>query len=261
MSHSAKATDLTGMTLDELYNMNVVQLNVLGGHSHCSGQIMFGYDYTHTHMSGLLEGTREISAAKAFSEGFGTVHTSKDMDMHMFDVMYAPSDYVTLMAMVPYTQMSMEHLKSDGTRFTQHTDGFGDADLMALWTVYGNSCTGGNRIVLNAGMSFPTGAIDARDHRDGKAALPLVPLEYLMQHGSGTYDLLPGITYLGESENWSWGAQTLETVRLGRNDHDYRLGNEYGGSGWVAYAFTDWLAPSFRVNGKVWENITGADPA
>jgi len=261
MSHSAKATDLTGMTLDELYNMNVVQLNVLGGHTHCSGQIMFGYDYTHTHMSGLLEGTREISAAKAFSEGFGTVHTSMDMDMHMFDVMYAPSDYVTLMAMVPYTQMSMEHLKSDGTRFTQHTDGFGDADLMALWTVYGNSCTGGNRIVLNAGMSFPTGAIDARDHRDGKAALPLVPLEYLMQHGSGTYDLLPGITYLGESENWSWGAQTIETVRLGRNDHDYRLGNEYGGSGWVAYAFTDWLAPSFRVNGKVWQNITGADPA
>jgi len=261
MSHNSKASDLTGLTLNELYNLNVVQLNVLGGHTHCSGQLMFGYDYSHTHMAGLFEGTTEISPAKAFSEGFHTVHTSMDMDMHMLDVMYAPSDYLTLMTMAPYSQMSMNHLKSDGTRFTQHTDGFGDVDAMALWTIYGNSCTGGNRIVLNAGMSFPTGAIDAMDHKDGDRAQPLAQLEYLMQHGSGTYDLLPGITYLGESDNWSWGMQTLETVRLGRNDHHYRLGNEYGGSAWLAYAFTDWCAPSFRVNGKMWGNITGADPA
>jgi hypothetical protein len=261
MSDHSKASDLTGLTLNELYNLNVVQLNVLGGHTHCSGQVMFGYDYTHTHMAGLFEGTTEISPAKAFAEGFGTVHTSMDMDMHMFDLMYAPSDHLTMMAMVPYTQMSMEHLKANGTRFSQHTDGIGDLDVMGLWTVYGNSCIGGNRIVLNAGISFPTGAIDAKDHKDGNPVLPMVQLEYLMQHGSGTFDLLPGITYLGESENWSWGAQTLETVRLGRNDHDYRLGNEYGGSGWVAYAFTEWCAPSFRVNGKMWQNITGADPA
>lgn len=258
---SKKASDLTGLSLNELYNMNVVQLNVLGGHTHCADQVMFGYDYTHTHMGGLFEGTREVSPAQAFAEGFGTVHTSMDMDMHMFDVMYAPSDYVTFMAMMPYMQMSMDHLKSDGTRFSQETDGIGDVSAMALWTVYGNSCTGGHRIVLNAGVSFPTGAIDAKDHRDGNPALPMVQLEYLMQHGSGTFDLLPGITYLGEAENWSWGVQTLETIRLGRNDHDYRLGNEYGGSGWLAYAFTDWLAPSFRVNGKVWQNIHGADPA
>src|SRR4051812_26569787 len=261
MSHSSKASDLTGLSLKDLYNMNVVQLNVIGGHTHCEGQVMFGYDYTHTHMAGLFEGTHEISSAQAFAEGFGTVHTSMDMDMHMFDVMYAPSDHVTLMAMLPYTQMSMDHLKSSGARFTQHTDGIGDVDAMALWTVYGDSCTGGNRIVINAGASFPTGAINAKDHRDGNPALPMVQLEYLMQHGSGTYDLLPGITYLGESRNWSWGIQTLETVRLGRNDHGYRFGNEYGGSAWLAYAFTDWCAPSIRVNGKVWDDITGADPA
>jgi hypothetical protein len=73
--------------------------------------------------------------------------------------------------------------------------------------------------------------------------------------------LLQGVTYLGESENWSWGAKTLETVRLGRNYHDYRLGNEYGGSAWVAYGIKDWFAPSLRLDGKVWENISGADPA
>lgn len=261
MSGNSKTSDLTGLTLNQLYNLNVVQLNVLGGHTHCAGQVMFGYDYTHTHMAGLYEGTGEVSPAKVFGEGFGVVHTSMDMDMHMFDVMYAPSDYVTLMAMMPYMRMSMDHLTSSGTRFTQHTEGIGDADAMALITVYGNSCTGGNRIVLNAGVSFPTGAINAKDHKDGNSAEPEVQLEYLMQQGSGTFDWLPGITYLGESENWSWGAQTLETIRFGHNYHDYRLGNQYGGSGWVGYAFTDWFAPSFRVNGKIWDDITGADPA
>lgn len=261
MPDNSKANDLTGMSLKELYNLNVVQLNVLGGHTHCAGQVMFGYDYMHTHMAGYYEGTREVSPAKVFAEGFGVIHTSMDMDMHMFDVMYAPSDQLTFMTMLPYMQMSMDHLTSSGTRFTQHSEGIGDLDAMALWTVYGDSCAGGNRIVINAGVSFPTGAIDAKDHKDGNPSEPLVQLEYLMQHGSGTYDLLPGVTYLGESDNWSWGAKTLETVRFGRNDHDYRLGNEYGGSAWVAYGVRDWFAPSLRLDGKVWENITGADPA
>jgi hypothetical protein len=261
MPDSSKANDLTGMSLNELYNLNVVQLNVLGGHTHCAGQIMLGYDYMHTHNAGIFEGTKEVSPQKVFSEGFGVVHTSMDMDMHMFDVMEAPSDHLTLMAMLPYMQMTMQHLKADGTRFTQSTGGIGDFAAMALWTVYGDSCAGGNRIVLNAGVSFPTGSISTKDHKEGEKSQPLTQLEYPMQLGSGTYDLLPGITYLGESENWSWGMKTLETVRLGRNDHDYRLGNQYGGSAWLAYGVTEWFAPSLRLDGRVWENITGADPA
>lgn len=259
--NTSNAADLTGLSLNELYNLNVVQLNVLGGHTHCAGQVMLGYDYMHTHMAGYYEGTREVSYAKVFAKGFSVVHTGMDMDMHMFDVMYAPSDQLTFMSMLPFMQMSMHHLTSSGTHFTQSTEGIGDLDTMALWTVYGDSCAGGNRIVLNGGFSLPTGAIDAKDHKDGNPSEPMTQLEYRMQQGSGTYDLLPGITYLGDSQNWSWGAKTLETLRFGRNYHDYRLGNEYGGSAWAAYAFTDWFAPSLRVDGKVWENITGADAA
>jgi hypothetical protein len=257
----SKAADLTGLTLNELYNLEVVQPSILGGHTHPAGEIMVGYDYMHTHMEGLYDGTTEISPAQAFADGFGAVHTSMDMDMHMVELMQAPSDRLTLMAMVPYMFMSMEHLRANGTRFSQSTDGVGDVEAMALITVYGNIRKGGHRLVLNAGVSFPTGAINAKDHEGGNPAAPEVQLEYLMQHGSGTFDLRPGITYLGDSGNWSWGAQTLETVRLGRNYHDYRLGNVYGGSAWGAYAVTDWFAPSLLLHGQVWENITGADPA
>ena len=40
----------------------------------------------------------------------------------------------------------------------------------------------------------------------------------------------------------------------------YRLGNEYGLMGWLGYAVTDWFAPSLRINGRIWENVHGADP-
>ncbi len=253
--------DLTDLSLDQLYNLDVVQPNILGGHTHPAGQTMFGYDYMHTRESGIYQGAHTISPQQAFAEGFKTVHIGMDMDMHMFDVMNAPTEWLTLMAMIPYKEMSMRHETSAGTYFTQHDDGFGDLQLMGLWTVYGDIRKGGNRLVLNSGFSVPTGAIDERDHKDGDPSKPLAELEYPMQLGSGTWDLMPGLTYLGDWEKWSWGAQTIETVRTGMNYHDYRLGNEYDASAWGSYELVDWFAPSLRLNFSRWNNVHGADPA
>jgi hypothetical protein len=181
------------------------------------------------------------------------------MDMHIFDLMYAPTELLTLMAMIPNKTMSMEHLKSDGGVFGQSAAGFGDLEVMGMITLIGDIRKGGNRLILNLGMSLPTGAIDVKYHADGDPSKPLVLLEYFMQLGSGTYDMMPGLTYLGDSGPWSWGLQSIETFRLGKNDHDYRLGDEYHLSAWTSYGVTDWFAPSLRLDGRSWGNITGAD--
>jgi hypothetical protein len=97
---AAKAGDLTGLSLQELYDLDIIQPNVLGGHTHPAGQTMFGYGYMHLKMSGLYQGAQEISPAQAFAEGYSTVHTEMDMNMQMFDGMYAPTDWLTLMAML-----------------------------------------------------------------------------------------------------------------------------------------------------------------
>lgn len=259
-SGASKAKDLTGLSLRELYDMDIVQPNVLGGHTHTAGQIMFGYEYMHTHMSGLYQGSGQVSPTTVFAEGFSTVHTSMDMDMHMFEVMHAPTEWLTLMAMLPYKTMSMTHLMSSGMTFGQSAEGIGDLEVMGLITIFGDVRKGGHRLVLNAGMSFPTGSINVKDHAGGNPNNPPVLLEYLMQLGSGTYDLMPGLTYLGDAGSWSWGAQTIETVRLGRNDHGYRFGNEYRISAWTSYGVTDWFAPSVRLDGRWWEDIIGSDP-
>ena len=78
---------------------------------------------------------------------------------------------------------------------------------------------------------------------------------------SGTWDLEPGLTYLGESQSWAWGAQIMGTVRLGKNDRDYRLGDAYRASAWAQYKITDWFGPSARLDWHAWGNIHGADPA
>jgi hypothetical protein len=258
-SKDAAASDLTGLSLQELYNLDVVQLNVLGGHTHPAGQTMFGYQFMHMNMSDMYQGTDKVSPAEVFAQGFGAVHLEMEMDMHMFEVMHAPTDRLTLMAMVPFKEMSMLHEMDTGERFTQEASGIGDVEVWALYTFLGDIRKGGHRLVFNGGLSIPTGSIDVKDHRMGNPTVPKAMLEYPMQLGSGTFDLMPGLTYLGESGRWSWGAQTIETIRLGENDADYTFGNQYRLSAWAAYGITEWFAPSLRVDGRWWEDVDGAD--
>lgn len=254
-----KASDLTGLSLQELYNLDIIQLNVLGGHTHPAGQTMFGYQYMHMNMGNILQGTKELSPADVFAAGFGAAHVEMQMNMHMFEVMHAPTERLNLMAMLPYKEMSMLHQMADGHRFAQKANGIGDLEMMGLYTLLGDIGKGGHRLVLNAGLSFPTGSIDVKDHAMGDASKPEAQLEYPMQLGSGTFDLLPGLTYLGDSGRWSWGAQTIETFRLGRNDAGYSFGDQYRLSTWTAYGITDWCAPSLRLAGLWRENVTGSD--
>ena len=80
-----------------------------------------------------------------------------------------------------------------------------------------------------------------------------------MQTGSGTFSLLPGAAYLGQALPWSWGAELTATVRVGRNEHGYRLGNLYEPSIWIARQLTRLVSLSTGATGEVWTNIHGSD--
>ncbi len=115
-----------------------------------------------------------------------------------------------------------------------------------------------HRLHFNAGLNLPTGTITARD------TTPMGPgqlLPYPMQLGSGTLDLRPGLTYAGDSEDWSWGAQVMGTVRLGTNKRGYTLGNEGELSVWGAHRWNDSVSTSVRLRGLTRGDISGRDPA
>jgi hypothetical protein len=196
-------------------------------------------------------GTKTVSSDQVL-QSYPVVHTHMTMQMQMVNLMYAPSDYVTVMAMAPFERMTMDHLRRDGSTYSTESSGLGDVGAMAMINILGNPLTLGQRLVFNFGFTAPTGSINEKASG--------AQLEYFMQLGAGTWAVEPGLTYLGESANWSWGAQALGTVRMGMNDHDYRLGDAYRLGAWAQYKVVDWFAPVARFDWHQWFNIHGADP-
>jgi hypothetical protein len=176
-----------------------------------------------------------------------------DMEMHMFGAMYAVNDRFSLMAMVPLVRKDMDHITRMGDRFTTRSEGIGDVSLKGIFVL---SATLRQQLLLNLGLSAPTGDIDARD--DTPAA-PRARLPYPMQPGSGSWSLLPGMTWTRKASGWSWGAQALATIRIGENDNGYTLGDRLELSGWATRPLSSSLKASLRLKGQTWDRIKGAD--
>ncbi|MEQ9618234.1 MAG: transporter [Deltaproteobacteria bacterium] len=229
-------------------------IGVMGEHTHSAGEFMLSYRYMFMNMDGMRIGTNRVSNQRVL-EDFMVTPTDMDMQMHMFGLMYAPTDFITLMGMIPYVKKSMNHLTRMGVRFKTESEGLGDIKLTGLIKIFDAH---NQRVHLNAGISFPTGSIDKKDNTP---AGPNQQLPYPMQLGSGTVDLLPGITYLGQHSMVSWGAQVSGTIRLGENDRDYSLGNRFDATAWGAWDWFNWVSTSARMDWQSWGNIDRADPA
>ncbi len=256
-SGQTESSDKTESTSNNLWRSGRsdghAPIGVMGDHTHKAGEVMFSYRFMRMDMAGNRDGTTDLTPAQVLQQ-FPVTPTEMTTDMHMLGVMVAPTDELTLSLMAPYVFKSMEHITRMGTRFTTQSNGFGDIRLMGLYKILDQDR---QRIHLNAGISFPTGSTNQRD--DTPAGLNQV-LPYPMQLGSDTFDLHPGITYLGQSEGWSWGGQALGTIRLGTNGNSYRLGNRLNITGWGARRWNNWFSTSVRLNGNTWGNISGADP-
>ena len=193
------------------------------------------------------------STADVLGQGFSIAPLRMTMDMHMLGAMYGMNDSLTVMVMVPYLDLEMDLVTGMGVNFTTGSSGPGDISLNSLYRLVQS---GHHTFNLNAGISVPTGSIDERD------ATPMglnQPLPYPMQLGSGTWDLLPGITYTGHADDLNWGVQAAAVLRLGENDNDYTLGNRFRLTGWLGKSWTAAIISSVRMDAEWWGNIDGAD--
>ncbi len=226
-------------------------IGVMGDHLMRKGEIMLSYRYMNMDMDGNRTGTDRVDVPLP---GYMVSPTSMTMDMHMLGVMFAPSDKLTLMAMVPFTSKSMDHLVNmSGMNFTTESSGIGDVKLAAT---YGLFAKPGTDFLFNFVVSAPTGSIDESDNTTGPND---VHLPYPMQLGSGTWDFTPGLTLVQMIDGWSWGAQGLYTFRTGTNDNGYTLGNSLDLTAWVAKKVAKSTSLSFRLKALDWDNINGSD--
>ena len=216
-NHSDIGISLNNGKLKPINANGHAPIGVMGEHMHKKGEWMASYRFQHMSMEGNRIGTTEVSpefivtnVVNRFSPPatLRVVPTKMTMDMHMFGAMYAPTDWVTLMFMGMYMEKSMDHITFQGgsgtTRlgtFTTTSSGIGDTKITGLFRI---SKSHTHMMCLNAGISLPTGDTDKRDTiLTPTGARNNVVLPYGMQLGSGTLDMLPGITYSGKKDKLS----------------------------------------------------------
>lgn len=227
-------------------------IGVMREHVHGKGEWMTSYRYMRMEMAGLQSQTSEVSQEDAINDSrFNVSPRFMLMDKHVFGAMYGFSDKVTGAIMLPFISQSMSHNHTSTVvnHFRRGFQGFGDAQVSAI---YQSAKTDTYEILLDGGVSLPLGTIAA----DDKGHLP-----YPMQLGSGTVDMLPGVTVKGKlpNPNQTWGSQLSAILRSGYNDQGYRLGNQYKATAWLANDYTPNLSGSFRLTYISQDSIIGED--
>ena len=236
---------------------------VMFDHMHKAGEWMVGYRYMWSRMDGdTLNGTSKATDPEIMMMGCKPnmcmmKQTEMTMQMHMLDIMYAPTDWLTLMVMPQWMTMDMTMSPLDAsmggmggmpmsTR-SHGTDDFGDTIFGALIKL-----SDGPGYHLHTGLMFsaPTGSTDEKMDMHGSMPMTGPPklTHYMMQLGSGTWDFLPSLTYTGRADRWSWGAQMSGIIRMeDENDQGYKLGDVFQATAWGSYRLADWLSTSIRV--------------
>jgi len=240
-------------------------ISVMGDHTHAKSGWMMSYRTMHMDMDGMRYGTDRVSSGDVFAESYSVTPESMSMDMHMLGLMYAPTDKLTLMLMSNYIETEMDHrvlpmsagmINNGSTKFTTETSGIGDIKLGGLYRFYLKET---RKAHLGLSLSLPTGSIDEKDQIPAMGGAANQQLPAPMQLGSGTYDLLPSLTYVQQFDNWSYGAQANAVIRLeSENDNGYRLGDVWGATTWVGTNLSEWIGLNTGLNYTYTSKLKGS---
>ena len=245
--------DHFNLSLEELLELEISRREPMGiHHTHQQGEFMLSVSHMHMSMSGNRDGSKELSTAEVQAD-FMVAPTDMDTDMVMLGAMYAPSDSLTLMAMLPYSKKSMDLVSRMGVEFSTQAKGVGDLGISALKTVWQGEYA---KFHLELGINAPTGSIDEKD----ETPMGYMRLPYPMQLGSGTWDLKLGATYQAVQASLSYGLSATAVFRTGENDNNYRLGNEQSVTAFVSYLLNGSFSGHIRLDGHRMSDISGSDP-
>lgn len=226
-----------------------------------AGDFMVGYRYMRNVQAGDFRlGDQLISLDQARKEGCYGVEcavtpNNMTMNMHMLDLMVAPTDWLTLMLMPQWVDMDMHmtpnpNVQLDGGHgghaavHEHQTGGIGDLGMYGLFKLYGDHH---HHLNLALGASAPTADVDLIQRKTAVNPIFNNPLHYCMQLGSGTWDFKPALTYSGQAEQFLWGAQVNGTLRLeSQNKSGFAFGDIFQGTAWGGYQWTDWLSTTAR---------------
>jgi len=134
--------------------------------------------------------------------------------------------------------------------------GIGDTKISGLYRLLSMN---GHYLIADIGLSIPTGSINKKEKDDinlyGEKQV------YMMQTGSGTFDFLPGLTYLYRQNAYALGVQASSIIHPYYNNCGYKLGNELTLNSWASYQWMQKISASLRLNYTFSGQIQGFDSA
>lgn len=225
------------------------------------GDFMMGYRFMYGRTNDdMMHGSHKVNDQMIVDQGCSDATSCRftptfmNMRMHMLDIMYAPTKWWNVMLMPTFMDMDMNLRKLAGAPpaapGTHEHQGIAGHETGAIGDTYLSSLVKlidipGHRVHMNLGLSAPTGKVDIELRRMAKADGGLI--HFGMQLGSGTWDFMPSLTYVGEKNRWSWGTQFSGTKRMeAENKSGYRLGDIFQATTWGGYDLTRWLTASVR---------------
>lgn len=237
-----------------------------------AGDFMLAWRFGFTRQAGsLLRGTERAHDADVVQSACSPtsqcryVPTYMNMKMHMVDLMYAPTANLTLMLMPQFMEMDMNLRELAGrppavpgvhehTGIGGHASGsIGDTVVAGLFRL---GVIGGGTLHAGLGLSVPTGKVDLELRRMFRIDGGLMHFD--MQTGSGTWDLLPSLTWTFAGERVQGGAQISAVTRLeSRNASGYQLGDTLQASVWGSHGWSGGLAATLRGVYSLRDEISG----
>lgn len=209
-------------------------------------------DFMSMNADGAQQGKDHISSSDVLSQGYSMAPLSMDMMRYQLGVGYQIADPYQIYIAGQFRENDMVMRSMMMPRIKAHTSGWGDTEIGVNTRLFHDNR---HQLTWGMGVSLPTGSIDEMANNGVNHAA------YKMQLGSGTYDLLPSLSYMGMLDRFQYGAKIGGTIHLGENDNDYTLGDEVYTKLHAGYALTPWLRAGAMIQATHSWKIEGADPA
>jgi hypothetical protein len=251
-------------------------LGVFGADMPAKGKFVFSFLPSATRMQDSHIGVQTVSApyivthvvspdTPVGSHLLRLVPKDLTIETEGFAVAYGLTSDLTLFASTSLIQKDVNMQAFQGLSGTTSlgysvgsTSGLGDTTLAVIARVHHDAVT---RVNVNLGLSLPTGSTtETQNLLLPNDTAPAKRAFYAMQPGSGTVDLLPGVTYSGVMRAWSWGASYRARLPLDRNAQGWAYGDLHEVNAWAGYSWAPGLETTLRLNATTQAAIQGQDP-
>jgi len=261
-------------------------IGVMGDHYHKAGEWMLSARYMRMHMSGNQSGNTTLNDSQVIAQDnapgrmpskLSVVPDDMDMDMLMLGAMYAPSDRVTLMAMMMASRKDMQ-LNSYAPPAMMGAGGsMNDAQSSSRALIGGFSTSSDDIEAISiSGLIRLQESAARRTHltlglqqslADPNASnTVLTPmgshlnmrLPYAMQIGDEALRLNLAVTHVYQTGDWILGGQASGKFKLSAKRWHFGDAQQY--TGWVQRSLNHHLSVSGRLTFERASTLQGMDP-